>query len=181
MNRRDVMGLIVHGAALWPAWRLPADPGEMGAVVDTWAAMLADTPADAALAALERSSLRGDAWPPPVGRLVLDASRLAGRPVAPAPDAAWDEITAALGAVGRYALPVWSHEAIGDAVRAMGGWRALCDSSNAMADRAHFLRLYEPIAERATLAVVAPPALRARLAALGTGRPETPDPPALPD
>lgn len=68
----------------------------------------------------------------------------------PIPDAdhAWAEVAHARKD-GIYGRPVWSHPAIADTVKAMGGIRELAVSTNLMADRAHFLRLYETCKARA--------------------------------
>ncbi len=60
---------------------------------------------------------------------------------------AWAEVMKAFEFVGYYGIPQWSHPAITKTVDAMG-WQNLCLSENAMADRAHFMRLYETYAKR---------------------------------
>jgi len=62
---------------------------------------------------------------------------------------AWAEVTAAFGSGGVYGyVPEWSDEIIGRAVEAMGGFRLLCFGDNLMADRAHFLKIYDTLAQR---------------------------------
>lgn len=60
----------------------------------------------------------------------------------PDSDQAWAEVLSKIRAEGYYRTPVWSDEAIADAVKAMG-WQELCMSENLEADRAHFARFYE--------------------------------------
>jgi hypothetical protein len=57
-------------------------------------------------------------------------------------DQAWADVLAQIRRVGWTGRPSWSHPAIADTVRAMG-WRELCASTNQIADRAHFLKLYD--------------------------------------
>jgi hypothetical protein len=66
----------------------------------------------------------------------------------PDPDQAWAEVVAN-ARDGIYGTPIYSHPAVADTVRAMGGIRSLAVSENLMADRAHFLRLYETCKARA--------------------------------
>jgi len=66
----------------------------------------------------------------------------------PDPDQAWREVAIA-ARDGIYGRPVWSHRAVAETVQAMGGIRELAVSENQMADRAHFLRLYETCKARA--------------------------------
>jgi hypothetical protein len=66
----------------------------------------------------------------------------------PDPDQAWAEVVAN-ARDGIYGTPIWSHPAVYDTVKAMGGIRELAISENLMADRAHFLRLYETCKARA--------------------------------
>jgi len=75
----------------------------------------------------------------------------------PLPDAdqAWAEVAAAVRN-GIYGRPVFSHPAVHDTVKAMGGIRELALSGNLMADRAHFLRLYDTCKRRAERAKVLP-------------------------
>ena len=61
---------------------------------------------------------------------------------------AWGEVTKAFRTYGRYRLPEWSSELVGDAVDAIGGWLALCESENGVADRARFVQAYDVLLQR---------------------------------
>lgn len=61
---------------------------------------------------------------------------------------AWGEVMQQIRRVGSYGRPEFSQEIIGAAVKAMGGWVMLCRSEEPMADRAHFFRVYDALAER---------------------------------
>lgn len=86
---------------------------------------------------------------------VCDFRELLGRlsgDLAPDVDLAWAEVAGAVKACGAYRdPPVWSHRAIGEAVRAIG-WRALCLSEHGDTTRAHFQRFYDASSKRATRA-----------------------------
>jgi hypothetical protein len=71
------------------------------------------------------------------------------------------EVIAQVGRTGRYGAPEWSSPAVAAAVQAMGGWVAVCDSDNPEAFRAHFLRLYEPMAKRSSDEAALPASVRA--------------------
>lgn len=60
----------------------------------------------------------------------------------PTPAEAWSEVSAAFSAVGRNRSPQWSHPLIGKVVDGVGGWTALCNSENVVADRSQFMRAY---------------------------------------
>jgi len=62
---------------------------------------------------------------------------------------AWDEVNRAFRNCGSWAVPEWSDRLVEKTVAGMGGWKVLCASENAMADRAHFLTAYRIEAERA--------------------------------
>ena len=60
---------------------------------------------------------------------------------------AWADVQRAIAAVGSYGNPQFD-PATTTALTAMGGWKAICASEDQMADRAHFLRIYDQIATR---------------------------------
>lgn len=64
------------------------------------------------------------------------------------PDEAWSHVEASITRVGGYADFPDTHPLVAETVRAIG-WRTLCQSDNAVADRAHFLQLYRVRLERA--------------------------------
>jgi hypothetical protein len=73
-------------------------------------------------------------------------AQASGRPTA---EEAWAEVNRSFSTHGRYAgPPEWSHTLIGNAIASMGGYADLCASENAVADRAHFYRIYAALIER---------------------------------
>lgn len=65
----------------------------------------------------------------------------------PTPFAAWGEVVEAVRRVGYYREPTFSTPLISKAVSIMG-WKELCLSDNGVADRAHFVKVYEQLLNR---------------------------------
>jgi hypothetical protein len=47
-------------------------------------------------------------------------------------------------------MPVRSHALLAQKVDQVGGWQTRCDSDNLVADRVHFLRIYQGLVKRKT-------------------------------
>jgi hypothetical protein len=62
-------------------------------------------------------------------------------------DAAWGMVTAEIRRVGAWGSPTFDSPIVARIVANMG-WRDLCASENGMADRAHFMRMFEQAQER---------------------------------
>jgi hypothetical protein len=95
----------------------------------------------------------------------------------PSGDRAWGEVREQIRRIGstrglvqwptgKKLEPVWSHPLIGVVVDRFG-WDALCQSTNEMADRAHFLRMWGEASARERTVDALPPAARQALAARG--------------
>lgn len=106
--------------------------------------------ADLAPAALEAAVLAHistNKWFPTIAELrEATLAMLPGQGI-PTATEAWGEVMHAFEMVGYYHTPEWSHPAIAKTVDAMG-WQQLCLSENGMADRAHFIKLYEVYVKR---------------------------------
>lgn len=74
---------------------------------------------------------------------------------------AWAEVCQQIRRTGSYGQPEFSTPLIGRAVDSMGGWKMLCMSEDPMPDRAHFFRVYEALAQRATAQAKMLPEVRA--------------------
>lgn len=66
----------------------------------------------------------------------------------PTPFEAWGQVLKQIGSVGYYSKPSFDSPLITKAVNAMG-WQSLCLSENQVADRAHFVKVYEQLLSRA--------------------------------
>lgn len=60
---------------------------------------------------------------------------------------AWGEVLKEIRRVGWIGAPEFANPAIAQVVKMMG-WRELCSSENVVADRAHFMRMYDQVIER---------------------------------
>jgi hypothetical protein len=65
----------------------------------------------------------------------------------PSATEAWAEVVQQIRAVGYIGVPTFTNPVTAAVVKSMG-WRELCASENQVADRAHFLRMYEQLVER---------------------------------
>lgn len=83
---------------------------------------------------------------------------------------AWQEVLGQVRAVGSYGKPVFSHSIVARAVDALG-WRDLCLSENATADRARFIQAYEQLTERAAREDMLLPEVRGYLVSNGASLP----------
>jgi len=127
--------------------------------------LLLDLAAAVVLAAIRTLSAEGERFAPNPGQVRCQAVALSSP--TPSADEAMAEVWRVIAQVGHVGVPKWSHPAIGDAVAAMGGYRALCMSEEStMADRAHFLRLYGSVERRHTTAALMPPSVAALLSTL---------------
>ena len=118
-------------------------------VVRTYYAILGDLDSDLLKAAtLQIASEARPFFPAPgeIRQCAFDlVDRQAGIPTA---WDAWAEVSKRFGTHGHARLPEFSHPLIKSAVDGVGGWRELCMSTNAVADRARFAQAYETLAKR---------------------------------
>lgn len=139
MNRSEVVEITkllanaYPGAEKWTPER-----------VQIWAEMLRDLDAPTTRAAAI-AWIGTQKWAPVIAEIRELAT---GGGKEPSAGEAWEEVCRQISMIGSWGWPTWSSGAIGEAVNALGGWLAICVSENAIADRAHFLRLYDQIAER---------------------------------
>ncbi|RJQ10889.1 MAG: hypothetical protein C4551_01915 [Bacillota bacterium] len=114
--------------------------------VEIYIRCLADLPYEAVQAAVLQH-ITSNKWFPTISELrELATGMLPGNQI-PTATEAWAEVKQAFAKVGYYGKPEWSHPALAKTVEAMG-WQSLCMSENDIADRAHFIRLYEVYVKR---------------------------------
>lgn len=148
--------------------------------IETWESLLLDLDTNPVAAAVQALAADGRDWPPPPGLVRRRACEL----IWPLPDAdeAWGQVREQIRRVGssrgvvhwpsgETVEPVWSHPLVGE-VADRFGWSALCQSTNEMADRAHFLRMWEQASASHRATTSLPPAARAALAAHGIELPD---------
>jgi len=135
-----VMGVL---AALYPRYT------RTKATITAYHVVLGDIPADL----LDRAALHvgsQNTFFPAAAELRAAAFELMERAHGvPGAWEAWAEVCKSFGPCGRWRSPQWTHPLIGQAVDAIGGYIALCDSENATADRARFVQAYDALLARA--------------------------------
>ncbi len=159
MNRKETVALVATAHGLWPGFDIHE------ATVPAWMAVLHDVEFDQAEAALKVYAGEGAEFAPPPGVLRGQVMQLTGK-WAPDLDEAMREVGEMVRRRGWVHPPEatdWSHPAIHEAVRSMGGWREVCASTNPEAFRAHFRQLYTVARERANRATAAPAEVMAAL------------------
>lgn len=139
----EIIQIMTGLAALYPRHEIHE------ATFSAYHRVLHDIPADLLdMAALDLGSTQ--TFYPSAAELRQAAFRLAdaGGYWLPSSDEALAEVVRGLARWGRYHAPEWSNPLIGQAVSSIGGWLALCDSTNWAADRARFLDAYNRLAAR---------------------------------
>lgn len=108
-----------------------------------------------AVAAMTLEALKVECkWKPSVAEFLQRAAIVVPPDRIPDIDEAWAEVREQIRRVGskrgmlNFATnepwePMWSHPLVGRIVDNIG-WKALCESDNEVAYRAHFIRMYEP-------------------------------------
>lgn len=150
MTRDEVKKVMAAVLILWPN-SSTAPRGFEALAVDVWMNMIGDLDADSVLAALQIIATTPDtAFAPPVGIIrerTLDVIADASGTRLLSAGEAWAEVRDRVARVGRSGVPVFSQDAVINAVDSMG-WRSICDSTNEAASWAHFRRVYETYAGR---------------------------------
>lgn len=164
MKRAEVVELLAFAQALIPSYRMPTNATELDLVVDVWHRQLVDLDAALVTATLEAAAA-GESREFVLNAAQLRAratSHLAGR--APSVEEAWGEVKHQIRHHGwpGAALVTFTHPAIAAVVNALG-WQTLCESTNEVADRAHFARMYDARVDADRAHVAIPPAARAVL------------------
>jgi hypothetical protein len=117
------------------------DPGP---IVDSWCLFLGDMPYDLAQQALVKVMCAARNFPLPAEIRDAAVSLLGGG--LPTWEEAWQELLKAISDYGMYRVPQWTHEAIGEVVKATwGSWQRCCESMPAgggSAERAQFRDMY---------------------------------------
>lgn len=150
-GHETITRMIVILSAAYPRFEVTADTGRV------YAELLGDLSDDLLLAAARHHAATSK-WFPSVAELreaTMDlASRAAGIRTA---EEAWKQVMLAVQRHGWYGemapgggwqVPRMLSDLERHAVDALGGWRAVCHSENAAADRAHFLRIYGNLLQR---------------------------------
>ena len=165
-ERGTIKQVMIILSAAYPRFEITADTGRV------YADLLGDLPDDLLIAATKQHATTSK-WFPSVAELreaamnikaLADGTRTA--------EEAWINIQAAISRFGWYgeSLPLekgggWRVPSMLaplelQAINALGGWKMLCQSQNAPADRAHFLKIYKELLERETMKATMLPEIR---------------------
>ena len=139
-NEAEIAKLIGVMAAGYPNVQVS------DATIEVYVTMLRDVPLDTLTASVQQCMAESE-FLPTVAKIRNKALELS-RPVAPDPLEAWGIVLKAIDKYGFYRSPQFDDPIIAKAVDCMG-WRSLCSSENAIADRAHFSKVYEGLLRQA--------------------------------
>lgn len=118
-----------------------------GETIKVYVRMLADIPPDIRAAALSQALAECEFFPT-IARLRDMALALTQTGPHVSGFEAWERVVKAIRSVGSYApRPGFDDPLIARAVDCLG-WPELCQSENQVADRAHFVKVYEQLVER---------------------------------
>jgi hypothetical protein len=162
-DEKDIAGVVAMLGAAYPNF----SPTEH--TVEVYFQTLRDLPSELLrTAALHAISEAGRKFAPSVGELRAAAAEIQRRAAnIPSSYQAWQEVMQAIREIGSYRpAPEFSHALVDESVRALG-WRNLCMSENAAADRARFIAAYEQLEQRLEVERMMLPAVRAYIEARG--------------
>ncbi len=143
MTKRELTQLLAVIKAVHPD-RPPISDERAEQVATVWHELLGDL--DYALAnAATRELLQSLKWPPTIAEIRESCLLLQHGPTRAGGDA-WADVLAAVSRFGYTRDPVFRDPVTARCVGALG-WRELCMSENAIADRARFIDLYDKLAK----------------------------------
>lgn len=141
-TRDEVKAVIAYMRGAFPNYHPDLDGGVNA--VDVMSDLLGDLPSDTLLVAVKSCCAQaGRQFAPSAGEIRGEAVRLHAKASGvPSASDAWGEVVAQMRLTGSYRRPTFTHPLVEKIVERFG-WRTLCQSDNTIADRAHFLKLYE--------------------------------------
>lgn len=142
-SRQDIDKIFVYLSLAFPAFQAKPE------TVDVYADLLSDLDTETLMTAARHVATTNKFFPS-VSEIRGAAFELVARANgAPAAADAWDEVMREMQRVaGHYGTPCFSHAIIQRAIDGLGGWTRVCMSEEYMADRAHFLRIYDDLLRR---------------------------------
>lgn len=147
MTPSEIAKLITITLAACPTPASFLDTAAIEDMTAAWTFVLDDIAATDALPALKRVLAEGDGKIPAPGQIRRIVDMAANGRRRHGGDA-WGDVLREIGATGRYRDPCFADPITATVVRRLG-WRELCDSDNAAADRARFIQLYDQLATEA--------------------------------
>jgi len=167
MTQKETSILLGMLRVAYPRFYAEISPEDITVSVGTWTMMLSDTTLEVATVALQRL-IATSKFPPTIAEM-RESIATVQYPSLPDAGDAWGEVNDAIRNYGYYRQAealASMREPVRLAVERMG-WRDLCMSENGMADRAHFLRIYESMEKRTKEQNLLPAALKDTIAKIG--------------
>lgn len=141
MTKAELAKLLAVLAASYPKFEVD------DLKVQVWHEMLRDLDYSVASMAIKKL-IALNTFPPAIAEVRKAAAEITNPGLLLAPVEAWSEVQDHFRRTGSYRTPSFSNPLIDKAVSAMGGWVELCRSEEPTGvTRAHFLRIYEGLAE----------------------------------
>jgi hypothetical protein len=140
MKRSEAAELVMMLFGAYPNAKTSASTS---AIYETMLSDLDESTARAAVARLIATSK----WMPTVAEIREAATEQSIGPARSGADA-WLDVVSEIRRVGVYSAPSFDDALTADIVRRWG-WRALCDSTNDVADRSRFIETYDGLARQA--------------------------------
>ena len=179
MTQKETSVLLGMLRVAYPRFYAEISPEDVTASVSTWTMMLSDTTLEVATAALQRL-IATSKFPPTIAEM-RESIAAVQYPTLPDAGDAWGEVNDAIRNYGYYRQAealASMREPVHLAVERMG-WRDLCMSENGMADRAHFLRIYESMEKRTKEQNLLPTVLKETITIIGQAMTSGTDKPLL--
>lgn len=147
-NRDEIKSVIMYMMLAFPNYH-PTLEGKPNSV-DVYLDLLGDMPADTLMVATKTACAeRGREFAPSAGEIRAAATQL-HRLASGTPEAAeaWAAIMESFRVVKSQRSKLLEHPIVAEAIRCMGGLDTIGMSENNMADRAHFLKIYDQLLQR---------------------------------
>lgn len=141
MTKTEIRNLIALTTANFPGMQ----EKDMRPTAVLWEKMLADIPYKSAEKAIVKIIATAKYFPT-VAEIRETVDKFNPNSL-PEPDEAWAEVMQQISSAGCYGKPRWSHQAVQDAVRAIG-WNNICLSTNIGVERKHFMDIYKAVQGR---------------------------------
>jgi len=178
MTKTGTYKLLAVLKATYPRFYTNMKADETEVIVSVWSEMLSDIDDNIATVALKRL-IATNKFPPTIAELLESVRAVKYIPL---PDAgqAWEEINQAISNFGYYrgeeAMASFSCDTTRQVVKRMG-WRELCSAplEHEMANRAHFLKMWDSMTERIKENQVIPDSLKLTISQIGQSVPSLPN------
>lgn len=164
MTREEVIVIMGTLQVAYPRFYANISKQQVEMAVNLWTTMLADVTAEQATLAVNKVIATSE-WPPTIADIRKAVYETQQGKIKEAGEA-WGEVTKAIRAYG-YMREQEALESMSEETRTAVvymGWKTICNSEDLMADRAHFLKIYDTVKQREMEKNQVPVAIRAKIA-----------------